>query len=53
MTGDFNGDGKADIAWRNTGGDVAIWLMNGLQVLSAADLGNVSTAWAIQGSNAD
>jgi FG-GAP repeat len=53
MTGDFNGDGKSDIAWRNTDGDVAIWLMNGLQILSATDLGNVPTAWTIQGSNVD
>ena len=29
---DFNGDGKSDIAWRDTGGDVAFWLMNGAQV---------------------
>ena len=28
-TGDFNGDGKGDILWRNTEGDVAIWLMKG------------------------
>ena len=26
---DFNGDAKADILWRNTSGDVAMWLMNG------------------------
>ena len=28
-THDFNGDGKSDIVWRNTGGTVAMWLMNG------------------------
>jgi FG-GAP repeat len=27
--GDFNGDGKADILWRNTSGVVYVWLMNG------------------------
>ena len=29
-TGDFDGDGKADILWRNTTtGEVYVWLMNG------------------------
>ena len=28
-TGDFNGDGKSDILWQNTNGQVAIWEMNG------------------------
>jgi hypothetical protein len=33
--GDFNGDRKADILWRNnTTGAVSIWLMNGATVLS-------------------
>ena len=27
-TGDFNGDGHADILWQNDNGSVAIWLMN-------------------------
>jgi hypothetical protein len=46
-TGDFNGDGKSDIVWRDTAGDVAIWLMNGAAVSSAAELGNVPTTWSI------
>ena len=28
-TGDFNGDGKSDIVWRDSGGNTSIWLMNG------------------------
>ena len=28
-SGDFNGDGKADILWQNNDGTPAIWLMNG------------------------
>jgi len=29
-TGDFDGDGKADILWRNSSSGLnAIWLMNG------------------------
>ena len=50
---DFNGDGKSDIAWRNTNGDLAIWLMNGTQQLSAPIIGNVPTSWTIQDTNTD
>jgi Tol biopolymer transport system component len=50
-TGDFNGDGKSDILWRNTNGDTAIWLMtaNGtqVQVLSTTDLGIVPPSWNV------
>ncbi len=28
--GDVNGDGKADLVWCHTNGDVAVWLGNGL-----------------------
>lgn len=36
-SGDFNGDGKDDMLWRNTStGDNSIWLMNGLQLLAGA-----------------
>jgi hypothetical protein len=46
-TGDFNGDGMSDILWRSTSGEVAIWLMNGTQLLSpGVDLGNVPTTWS-------
>jgi hypothetical protein len=49
---DFNGDGMSDIAWHDTSGDVAIWLMNGTQVLNpnAAGVGNVATTWSIVGT---
>ena len=46
---DFNGDGYSDIAWRDAAGDLAIWLMNGTQILSSPDLGNVPTSWSIVG----
>ena len=52
-TGDFNGDGKSDILWRDTSGNVAIWTMNGGTVSSSLAVANVSTAWTIQGTNAD
>ena len=46
-TGDFNGDGKADILWRHTSGAVAIWLMNGSAILSTAGIGNPGTDWSV------
>ena len=33
-TGDFNGDGMSDILWHDTSGNVAIWEMNGTNVLN-------------------
>ena len=35
-TGDFNGDGKSDILWRDTSGNVAIWEMNGTAIFNQA-----------------
>src|SRR5260370_5637339 len=51
-TGDFNGDGKWDIVWSDTSGNVAIWEMNGTTVLnpSAAGVGNVPTTRSIVGT---
>src|SRR5258708_13409910 len=52
-TGDFNGDGKWDILWRDTtSGNIAIWEMNGTTVLnpSTAGIGNVPTPWSIVGT---
>jgi FG-GAP-like repeat len=49
-TGDFNGDGKADILWRDTTtGAVAIWMLNGLQVLQSGVFGAVPTNSGIAG----
>jgi hypothetical protein len=31
-TGDFNGDGMADILWRTDGGSLALWQMDGNQI---------------------
>ena len=46
---DFNGDGKSDIAWRDTSGN--IWLMNGTAVInqSSSFVANVPSQWAIVG----
>jgi len=53
-TGDFNGDGLGDILWQDgSSGTVAIWFMNGSQLLSSVSLGAVSPAtWTILGSDA-
>src|SRR5260370_16904100 len=51
-TGGFNGDGKWDILWRDTSGNVAIWEMNGTTILNPnkAGVGNVTTSFKIVGS---
>jgi uncharacterized protein YdbL (DUF1318 family) len=48
-THDFNGDGYSDIAWQDSSGDTAIWLMTGATVLSSGGIGNVPTVWSIVG----
>jgi hypothetical protein len=51
--GDFNGDGKSDILWRNTAsGSVQAWLMNGASALSQTTVGSVSpsSGWSIVGT---
>jgi hypothetical protein len=40
---DFNSDGKSDILWRDTSGNLAMWFMNGTQIGSSVGLGNIPT----------
>ena len=49
MKTDFNGDGKADLLWARSGnGEVAIWLMNGTNVLDAKLIfAPTSYKWAV------
>jgi hypothetical protein len=44
---DFDGDGRADILWRNTSGKVVLWLMDGVNRLSSVLLGTVDPAWTL------
>ena len=48
--GDFNGDGRDDLAWRNDNGHLTTWQMNGatanVNVLSV----HVETDWHVIGS---
>ena len=46
---DFTGDGKADIFWRDqTGGDNAIWGMNGFTSTSQQVINNVPINWRVE-----
>ena len=52
-TGDFNGDGRDDILWRNSNGQLSDWLgqANGGFVLNDANaLTIVDTAWSVVGT---
>ena len=46
-TGDFNGDGKADILWQNDNGKPAIWLMDGTNATVVSTVGpfNPGATW--------
>jgi len=49
--GDFDGDGKADILWRNAvTGENYIWLMNGLSTASQGSVNFVDPAsgWQVK-----
>jgi FG-GAP repeat protein len=50
---DLNGDGKADIVWRNSkNGSTAIWLLNEAAIASGGFPGGVPLAWQIARASA-
>ena len=50
LRGDMNGDGRADLLWRNAElGQNALWVMDGLTVSSSAYLAAVSRSWRMEG----
>ncbi|MFZ0688516.1 MAG: Ig-like domain repeat protein, partial [Acidobacteriaceae bacterium] len=55
--GDFNGDCRSDLLWRNSGTEqVYEWLMDGTTFTSSGSPGSLTSDWVIQGSgdfNAD
>jgi hypothetical protein len=49
-SGDFNGDGMADILWQNVSSQVGIWFMNGTSVVSTPTLSTIpGPAWHVTG----
>jgi VCBS repeat protein len=50
-THDFNANGMSDIAWRDTSGNTAIWLMSGTTVanLNSSFIADVAGQWTIVG----
>ncbi len=46
-TGDFNGDHKSDILWRNDAGLVAIWDMDGGAVIGGGGVASAPANWHI------
>jgi hypothetical protein len=47
VTADFDGDAKGDIAWRNSDGRSALWLMNGTTVASSGEIMGAGTGWSV------
>jgi len=45
--GDFDGDGKADILFRNTQGKIKLWSMNGITIANQIDLPDSDPTWAL------
>jgi hypothetical protein len=48
--GDFNGDGKSDLLWRQSGsGTLAEWLMDGSQITSSQSIAATpDNTWQVQ-----
>ena len=51
-TGDFNGDKKSDVLWRNANGAVSIWQMDGSTVVSSslASIALLDNSWKTAGT---
>ena len=48
--GDFNGDGNADLLWRNTNGTVSEWLMHGSTVIDSSALTSNGVGVSVAGN---
>jgi uncharacterized protein YkwD len=49
-TGDFNGDNKTDVLWRNDNGTVVLWQMDGATVTSSTAVAQLAADWKIAGT---
>lgn len=47
---DLNGDGLSDALWRHSGGQNAVWFMNGVSLASGAYLPTLEPGWILAGS---
>jgi hypothetical protein len=45
---DIDGDGKADVLWRDTAGALVLWEMNAAQIKASRQLPTKPTTWQIQ-----
>jgi FG-GAP repeat protein len=45
--GDYNGDGRADILLQSSGGEVAIWEMNGTSIIGGGVIANPGPTWHV------
>jgi hypothetical protein len=52
-TGDYIGNGKADILWQDTSGNLAGWFMNGTSISATVNYGNIGTSWTVQNLNSE
>jgi hypothetical protein len=46
---DFNGDGFSDLVWRDTNGNLGIWLMQGGNLIATGLAGPVAPSWMLAG----
>jgi len=50
IPGDYNGNGASDIVWRDSSGNVGMWLMDGLSITKSGTIANIQTGWTIVGT---
>ncbi len=48
--GDFDGDGKSDLLWRDATGNVAIWEMDGANFLRGDTISFITNDWSVAGT---
>jgi len=46
-TGDYDHDGRSDILWQNSSGEVVTWDMNGTSLIGSASLANPGPTWHV------
>jgi uncharacterized membrane protein len=49
--GDFNGDKKDDLLWREAGGAIAVWILSGTTLAAGVSVGAVGPSWVIAGTS--